>query len=254
MKLYLDGKCLNDEEIYQYVHSYKKDMISNNNSRYNQLMKLVPSGLNGLDYGCGWGAFSTILEEKGNTIIGIDQSSNEISICRYCWSDSNVKFYQKKISNFEDQSFDFVVSNQVIEHVHNPGNYLHEINRVLRSDGILIISIPNGVTPRNCIPPLLKNYSSKLHDRSHYVLNSYDKANTHIHSWDHVHFVNLLGSVGFVLDEYIPMEGVPLPIPKILTKVGIKSYYNFGGLFKNWSYTLGFRFRKVRNSQIRLED
>jgi 2-polyprenyl-3-methyl-5-hydroxy-6-metoxy-1,4-benzoquinol methylase len=50
---------------------------------------------------------------------------------------------------FDDASFDIVVSNHVIEHVGpepDQLNHLHEIRRVLRSDGLLYLAVPNRWT------------------------------------------------------------------------------------------------------------
>jgi SAM-dependent methyltransferase len=47
---------------------------------------------------------------------------------------------------FEDKTFDMVLCSEVIEHlVHSPINMICEINRVLKDDGILILTTPNGL-------------------------------------------------------------------------------------------------------------
>lgn len=43
-------------------------------------------------------------------------------------------------TNAPDQSFDMVLSTQVLEHCRNPGRYLSEISRVLKPDGKLVLS------------------------------------------------------------------------------------------------------------------
>ncbi|MGC8880461.1 MAG: class I SAM-dependent methyltransferase [Anaerolineae bacterium] len=48
-----------------------------------------------------------------------------------------------KDANFEDGYFDAVVSFQVFEHLPDPAAELREIWRVLRSDGLLAIDVPN---------------------------------------------------------------------------------------------------------------
>jgi ubiquinone/menaquinone biosynthesis C-methylase UbiE len=44
---------------------------------------------------------------------------------------------------FEDTSFDYVVMLEVIEHLQNPYFVLREISRVLKKEGILLLSTPN---------------------------------------------------------------------------------------------------------------
>jgi 2-polyprenyl-3-methyl-5-hydroxy-6-metoxy-1,4-benzoquinol methylase len=43
---------------------------------------------------------------------------------------------------FEDESFDVVISMEVIEHIAEQSVFLEEIKRVLRIDGIFILSTP----------------------------------------------------------------------------------------------------------------
>jgi len=50
---------------------------------------------------------------------------------------------------FNDGSFDYVVSNQVLEHVRDKDRILDEIHRVLRPDGTFLVSFPNRLFPGN---------------------------------------------------------------------------------------------------------
>ena len=51
--------------------------------------------------------------------------------------------FEKNKLPFENDDFDFVLFNAVIEHLHSPDLILKEINRVLKSEGILILITPN---------------------------------------------------------------------------------------------------------------
>jgi ubiquinone/menaquinone biosynthesis C-methylase UbiE len=43
---------------------------------------------------------------------------------------------------FEDKIFDVVWSTEVIEHLYHVQRYLHEINRVLKPNGLFILTAP----------------------------------------------------------------------------------------------------------------
>jgi SAM-dependent methyltransferase len=89
-----------------------------------------------LDVGCGIGDF---LRFRDNTI-GTD--INE-SIVEYCKSQGlDVFLFENGRLAFEDNSFDGVVLDNVLEHIENPTTILSEINRVLRKNGTLIIGVP----------------------------------------------------------------------------------------------------------------
>jgi SAM-dependent methyltransferase len=51
-------------------------------------------------------------------------------------------FYDGSTFPFDDLHFDSVVSNQVFEHVFIPDIFLSEVNRVLKIDGILLMTVP----------------------------------------------------------------------------------------------------------------
>ncbi|MEW5798486.1 MAG: class I SAM-dependent methyltransferase [Bacteroidota bacterium] len=51
-------------------------------------------------------------------------------------------FYDGSTFPFKNEEFDSVVTNQVFEHVFNPSDFLNEINRVLKKDGVLLLTVP----------------------------------------------------------------------------------------------------------------
>jgi SAM-dependent methyltransferase len=51
-------------------------------------------------------------------------------------------FYDGKRFPFENESFDAIICNQVLEHVFNPTEFLGEIRRVLRPGGKLLLTVP----------------------------------------------------------------------------------------------------------------
>ena len=58
----------------------------------------------------------------------------------------------------KSETIDIVLSNQVIEHITRYEKYLHELKRILKSNGILILSTPNFHNPKNILLKLfLKN-------------------------------------------------------------------------------------------------
>lgn len=246
MMLY--GTSKTDEDIKKFIIDYVQSVKDSKNDRYHAIMSLIPSGISVMDYGCGWGHFSIAIRDKGNTVTAIDYSQNELDICDLVWGEQeSIKFLNKPISHFPDKSFDCVLSNQVIEHVHNVGNYLSEINRVLAIDGILVISLPNIMNLRFFSSMLSDQMEEKLKKISKECLANYDKTHDHINAWDPAHFTRLLASVGFVLETYIPTEGVATPFQ-------FKPYwYTNIRMVKNYSYTMTFSFRKSKDLIINNE-
>lgn len=214
-------------------------------SRYHEIYNLIPMNSKVLDYGCGFGLFTAWVAEKGNHVDGIDLETNEIEVAKLINGNrEDLTFSNARITDLESKYYDIVISNQVAEHVHNVGNYLSQINRVLKKNGKLIISIPNVASPRYFLPPLSKKFISYLKRRSEDVFEAYDKPNTHINSWDAYHFTTLLASCGFKLQNLVYCENVPLP-PQF-ARFGLPLYWKTNSIFKSWSYTLVFEFQKER--------
>lgn len=94
-----------------------------------------------LDVGCGGGYFTNICAIGGAEVIGIDYSESAIQFAkdRYPKLDFRVANAQT-LNEFSDTSFDVVLLIDVIEHIHDQLSVLKQIKRILRPNGILLIS------------------------------------------------------------------------------------------------------------------
>ena len=97
-----------------------------------------------LEVGCGTGRGLEILVNASEQYTGIDKYESLTSSLQKQYPQASFK--AMVIPPFEgiaDDSFDFVVSFQVIEHIQNDVAFLKEIHRVLKPGGKAIISTPN---------------------------------------------------------------------------------------------------------------
>ena len=109
-----------------------------------------------LDVGCGDGKLIGKLGDKikSGEIYGIEISARYAEEARR--NKVNVIIGDIDVGlPFKDASFDIVVSNQVLEHVHSTDNFVKECRRVLKDGGICIASTPNLATPHNIFSLIL---------------------------------------------------------------------------------------------------
>jgi len=98
-----------------------------------------------LDVACGEGYGSSIMADVARSVVGVDISVDAVQHATATYTKPNLTFRQGSATalGFADASFDVVVSFETIEHLAEQAQMLAEIRRVLRPDGLLVISSPN---------------------------------------------------------------------------------------------------------------
>ena len=91
-----------------------------------------------LEIGCGTGAFLA----KYNDVLGIDINPELINICKSKNLNANLMHLDK--IPYEDNSFDSILIDNVLEHIKDPKPLMQEVRRVTRDHGIVVISVPGA--------------------------------------------------------------------------------------------------------------
>jgi len=97
-----------------------------------------------LELGCGEGRGVEQLSELAESYIGLDKIQEVIDVLKAKYPD--LHFEQAVFPPFQklkDNSFDSIVSFQVIEHVKEDADFLKEIHRVLKPGGVAVLTTPN---------------------------------------------------------------------------------------------------------------
>lgn len=114
-------------------------------SRYSSVAGLVKNKIV-LDIACGTGYGSAMIADAGaNKVIAVDNSPQAIGYAKQNYKRKNIQYINGNALNIpvKDSSVDVVVSLETIEHLHEPELFVKEVKRVLKKEGIFIVSTPN---------------------------------------------------------------------------------------------------------------
>lgn len=97
-----------------------------------------------LDVACGTGYGAYELAQVSRNVAGIDVSNESIEYAKQRYHKENINFQTMDACHltFSDQVFDTVCSFETIEHLSDAKAFLREITRVLKADGIFLVSTP----------------------------------------------------------------------------------------------------------------
>ncbi|MBI4808482.1 MAG: class I SAM-dependent methyltransferase [Nitrosomonadales bacterium] len=98
-----------------------------------------------LDLACGEGYGSALLAKKAGKVIGVDISTDAILHAQKRYQKENLEYIEGSCAAIPipTASVDVVVSFETIEHHKQHELMMHEIKRVLRPTGVLLISSPD---------------------------------------------------------------------------------------------------------------
>ncbi len=124
----------NNEELNSNKKNIWKEMILENIEEKGKLKIL--------DVGCGPGEFSILMAKEGHDVVGVDLTEAMLEEARNNALKYNVspKFINMDIQNleFQDETFDLIISRNVTWHLQDVDKFFNECNRVLKNNGKLI--------------------------------------------------------------------------------------------------------------------
>ena len=130
-----------------------------------------PKQIKVLDFGLGWGNWSSAAISMGMDVFGFELSAEKIEYTR--------KKGIKVISDLNEYEsyFDYVHAEQVLEHLDHPFEAMTVIEKIVKPGGLIRISVPNF--PNYSINN--ESYKAK-HDALHPLehINTFQKKNLHL--------------------------------------------------------------------------
>ncbi len=149
-----------------------------------------------LDVGCGLGSFSRFFIESGVIecqVKGIDINPYLLEAAKKRWEHAPFECMPPTdigwFWNIESSSLDVVLVGEVLEHIFNPWFVLMESFRVLKEDGLLLISVPNS----------FHEEKKKRYQNEEMIELRYKEE--HIRYFGPKQLVNILRETGFQVEE-----------------------------------------------------
>ena len=121
------------------------DLWNEHISRYAFAASLCKGSERVLDAGCGTGYGSGFLSRSADSVLGIDASSDAIEFANRRYRGPNTSFLVGLCESLPvpAASVNLIVAFEVIEHLAGWRQFLQECERVLKPNGILLVSTPN---------------------------------------------------------------------------------------------------------------
>ena len=106
---------------------------------------VIRAGEKALDLGCGIGFFSNVIAKNFSKVIAIDSDGKSIEKARVLYGSSNIEFTlaAAEAIPLPDNSIDFLLSSEVLEHVNNLEEALREVKRVCKDGAKFFVTIPS---------------------------------------------------------------------------------------------------------------
>ena len=110
--------------------------------RLSTLERFAPRG-HLLDIGCGFGDFLNCAGSNGWTVTGTEYSRQQLDVAREKFGLDDLYLGDITSAAKPDETFDAATLWHVLEHLPHPKAVLHEIRRLLKPLGYLVLEVPN---------------------------------------------------------------------------------------------------------------
>lgn len=170
-----------------------------------------------LDLGCGDGAW--LDEHRATEAIGIDLADGpDTASPGRSWT-----FIAADLDEgipIEDGWADAVRANQVIEHIRNPIQFLSEVRRVLRPDGLFVATTPNIRFARHLAKLALLGEGPMTSGRAARTMASWDDGHIHFFTARDLEWLaKTAGFRAYRTEALVDLDGRARPVRRVLDRM-----------------------------------
>lgn len=235
-----------NDEAPRYDNRYKgfNSTAHSFNMRRQRVFELVGNKKGKvLDIGCGSGVMVDGFKKKDYEFYGVDLAQDMVDKCREKYSNlDNVYFSVGKAEevDFPDGTFDVVVCMGVVEYLEDDFDVLKEIHRVLKPEGVAIITLPNKKCPYRIWNRLVIKKLSKIIKN----LLGQKRYNLDHREYSEEEYKKSMQKIGFEVPDifYYNFQILPFPIDKYLPIITVPISRFFEKFYKGRLRWLGTGF------------
>jgi ubiquinone/menaquinone biosynthesis C-methylase UbiE len=97
-----------------------------------------------LDVGCGIGDIVPVFDSRAEFYLGIDLSKHALEVASKNFRSKSFLLAVANALPIKQESFDLVICTEVLEHLEQDAEAVGEISRVLRNQGLAILTVPQN--------------------------------------------------------------------------------------------------------------
>lgn len=180
-------------------------------ARYQAALDLL-EGERVLDIGCEIGVLTKALAPHVREVLAMDIRPETIEIARRAFGAPNIEYRVGNPfeSDLPDGAFDAIVFVETLEHVEDPVGCLRQIHRMLRPQGVLLLSTPNPLSYHEWLRQVIRLWPSWRTDSGIRRVAAKVAAETagvgteedHLYSWTWETLSRLLHRCGFCYEDH----------------------------------------------------
>lgn len=230
-----DYMAFNDSLKIPHPYFQQIEYLKVNSMIIKEVLKYDPERI--LDVGSGAGHLINGLSAVSRGCVALDIELEWLTLLRKKNPDiMGIAANGEKGLPFKANVFDVVIASEVLEHLNHPEKFFEEVTRVLKDDGILIITTPNSnnltyrilrAMPKGMAHSIAQSYGLDLRLHPGFLGGKrVDSTNPNVHKVEGYSKKELLelGKLFGLSTNYLKSFGLPMPdkafsrLPKPLTR------------------------------------
>ena len=151
----IDEKRKKKQESHWQNANWVADFETREDERLELAIPLMRTGKL-LDIGSQTGKHALRLKKKGFDVVCVEIVDELVDATKQKGFECHQTDVENDVLPFKDGEFDTVWAGDILEHLMDPRKFLLEVKRVLKSNGVFVVTVPNIACLRNRLQLLFK--------------------------------------------------------------------------------------------------